>query len=168
KFDQSSTNNFTGFGRIDSIVKSSLDNTMIENNNDGEQLTSYITLSELEKNRLPTSELQKLPAYKNYERGDVSYRLYLKNISKFVDENDLKYVYGRYIDFSNIQHQNTFDIRLMKEGKMKGQAFITMPSEQLAVKALQDTNGYILKDKPLIVQFARTQKAKLDKNTISE
>lgn len=40
---------------------------------------------------------------------------------------------------------------LMKEGRMKGQAFVGLPSEQSAEKALRETNGYILYDKPLIV-----------------
>lgn len=40
---------------------------------------------------------------------------------------------------------------LMKEGRMKGQAFVGLPSEQSAEKALRETNGYVLHDKPLIV-----------------
>ena len=34
---------------------------------------------------------------------------------------------------------------------MKGQAFVGMPSEDLALQALQDTNGYLLQGKPLVV-----------------
>lgn len=44
-----------------------------------------------------------------------------------------------------------FDIVLMKEGRMKGQAFIGLPSEKSAERALRDTNGYVLNDKPLVV-----------------
>lgn len=44
-----------------------------------------------------------------------------------------------------------FDIMLMKEGRMKGQAFVGLPSEQSAEKALRETNGYVLFDKPLVV-----------------
>lgn len=44
-----------------------------------------------------------------------------------------------------------FDIVLMKEGRMKGQAFVGLPSVQSAEKALQETNGYVLYDKPLVV-----------------
>ena len=39
----------------------------------------------------------------------------------------------------------------MKEGRMKGQAFVGLPSEQSAEKALRETNGYVLYDKPLVV-----------------
>ena len=43
---------------------------------------------------------------------------------------------------------------------MKGQAFITLPSERRAKRALRDTNGLIVKGKPMVVQFARSNKAK--------
>ncbi len=39
----------------------------------------------------------------------------------------------------------------MQHGRMKGQAFVGMPSEDLALQALQDTNGYLLQGKPLVV-----------------
>ena len=39
----------------------------------------------------------------------------------------------------------------MKEGRMKGQAFITLPSEDKAKKALRDAHGYILQGKPMVI-----------------
>ena len=39
----------------------------------------------------------------------------------------------------------------MQQGRMKGQAFVGMPSEELALRALQDTNGYVLQGKPMVV-----------------
>lgn len=58
-----------------------------------------------------------------------------------------------------------FDIVLMKEGRMKGQAFVGLPTEQSAEKALRETNGYVLYDKPLVVvsflyAFAKWNKLK--------
>ena len=44
----------------------------------------------------------------------------------------------------------------MTEGRMKGQAFITLPSVKRAEQALKDTNGYVLNGKPLVVHFARS------------
>lgn len=44
-----------------------------------------------------------------------------------------------------------FDIRLMKEGRMKGQAFIGLPNEKAATKALKEANGYVLYEKPMVV-----------------
>ena len=44
-----------------------------------------------------------------------------------------------------------FNIRLMTSGRMKGQAFIGLPSEDIALQAVTDTNGYQLKGKPIVV-----------------
>ena len=34
---------------------------------------------------------------------------------------------------------------------MKGQAFIGLPSEEVALRAVQDTNGYLLHGRPMVV-----------------
>ena len=39
----------------------------------------------------------------------------------------------------------------MKEGRMKGQGFKTFHTEEVAEKALNDTNGYVLNGKPMSV-----------------
>lgn len=39
----------------------------------------------------------------------------------------------------------------MQSGRMKGQAFVGMPSEPAAMKAVQETNGYLLYGKPMVV-----------------
>jgi RNA recognition motif-containing protein len=39
----------------------------------------------------------------------------------------------------------------MKEGRMKGQAFITLPSDNKAKKALREVHGYILHGKPMVI-----------------
>lgn len=43
---------------------------------------------------------------------------------------------------------------------MKGQAFITLQSVKQAELAVKETNGFIIKDKPMVVQFARSAVAK--------
>lgn len=52
-----------------------------------------------------------------------------------------------------------YDVRLMQEGRMKGQAFITLQTVEQAQLALNETNGFILKDKPMVVQFAKISKS---------
>lgn len=47
----------------------------------------------------------------------------------------------------------------MTEGRMKGQAFVTLPSVAQAEKAVAETNGLMLQGKPLVVQFARSATA---------
>ena len=44
-----------------------------------------------------------------------------------------------------------FDIRLMQTGRMKGQAFVGLPEGGVAARALQETNGYMLHGKPMVV-----------------
>lgn len=39
----------------------------------------------------------------------------------------------------------------MKEGRMKGQAFVGLPNEKAAAKALKEANGYVLFGKPMVV-----------------
>ena len=48
----------------------------------------------------------------------------------------------------------------MQEGRMKGQAFITLQNVNQANLALKETNGFIIKDKPMCVQFARSAATK--------
>uniref|UniRef100_A0A3P8W0S5 RNA-binding region-containing protein 3 n=1 Tax=Cynoglossus semilaevis TaxID=244447 RepID=A0A3P8W0S5_CYNSE len=129
-------------------------------------LTSgVISRKELEKGRLSRDEMKKMSVFKNYESGEPTCRLYVKNIPKQVEERDLKYIYGRYVDLSSEMERNMFDVVLMKEGRMKGQAFVGLPSESSAEKALRETNGYILHDKPLVVQFARSARPKDNADT---
>lgn len=52
-----------------------------------------------------------------------------------------------------------YNVRLMQEGRMKGQGFVTLPNIAQAQLALSETNGYILKDKPMVVQFAKVPKS---------
>ena len=44
-----------------------------------------------------------------------------------------------------------FDIRLMKWGRMRNQAFIGLPSVEAAVKAVEEMNGYKLHGRPMVV-----------------
>ncbi|KAI5633284.1 RNA recognition motif domain-containing protein [Phthorimaea operculella] len=114
-----------------------------------------ITKKELLRNRISYSDMKVLPVFKNYHPGQPSMRLYIKNLNKTVTEQDLKRIYRRYIEKLSEEEQNGFDVRVMQEGRMKGQAFVTFPSVSLAENALNETNGYLLKEKPMVVQFAR-------------
>ncbi|XP_067583173.1 RNA-binding region-containing protein 3 isoform X3 [Pseudorca crassidens] len=107
-------------------------------------------------------EMETLSVFRSYEPGEPNCRIYVKNLAKQVQEKDLKFIFGRYVDFSSETQRIMFDIRLMKEGRMKGQAFIGLPNEKAAAKALKEANGYILFGKPMVVQFARSARPKQD------
>ncbi|KAL1006675.1 hypothetical protein UPYG_G00075260, partial [Umbra pygmaea] len=149
-----------GFGKIYPATQAS---RLEEDTDEDEDVPSdVISRKELEKGRLSRDEIKRMSVFKNYEPGEPTCRLYVKNIAKSVEEKDLKYIYGRYIDVSSEAERNMFDIVLMKDGRMKGQAFVGLPSERSAEKALRDTNGYVLYDKPLVVSFARSARPKTD------
>lgn len=118
----------------------------------------FISMSELRKGRLSQREMEKVTVFRNYQEGEPSRRVYIKNLAKQVTEEDLHWIFGRYVDWNNDGQKAVFDIRLMKEGRMKGQAFVTLGLDEQAVKAVRDTNGYVLKGKPMAVQFARSAK----------
>ncbi|XP_043231892.1 RNA-binding region-containing protein 3-like isoform X2 [Amphibalanus amphitrite] len=121
-----------------------------------EEESEFITDRQLAENRLSAEDRKLLPVFARYTAGEVSARLYIKNLDKRVVAADLRRVFGRYIDWTDEEHKNAFDIRLMQEGRMKGQAFISLPSTAAAERALADTHGFILRDKPMVVQFARS------------
>ncbi|XP_036934873.1 RNA-binding region-containing protein 3 isoform X2 [Acanthopagrus latus] len=150
-----------GFGKLYPSTQPSQQQD--QHSDDEQDLPSdVISRKELEKGRLSRDEIKRMSVFKNYEPGEPTCRLYVKNIAKQVEEKDLKYIYGRYINPSSETERNMFDIVLMKEGRMKGQAFVGLPSEQSAEKALRETNGYVFYDKPLVVQFARSARPKQD------
>ena len=120
----------------------------------------FVSEEELRKGRLSEKELKSFSAFKNYNPGDTTTRLYIKNLTKQVKEKDLHYIFGKYVNWQNNDEKIMYDIRLMTEGKMKGQAFITLPSEKKAEEAVRDTNGFSLYGKPIVVSFARSAKPK--------
>ncbi|KAM4022188.1 RNA-binding region-containing protein 3 isoform 1-T2 [Anomaloglossus baeobatrachus] len=131
-----------------------------EDEDDDDLPKEFISRKQLEKGRLSKEEMRKLSVFKNHDPGEPNCRLYVKNLSKQVTEKDLKFIFGKFIDFSSPTEKNMFDIRLMTEGRMKGQAFIGLPSEEVAEKALKHTHGYVLFDKPMVIQFARSARPK--------
>uniref|UniRef100_A0A8C2XAT6 RNA-binding region-containing protein 3 n=1 Tax=Cyclopterus lumpus TaxID=8103 RepID=A0A8C2XAT6_CYCLU len=139
-----------GFGKLYPSAQASQQEE--EHSDEEQELPSdVVSRKELEKGRLSRDEIKRMSVFKNYEAGEPTCRLYVKNIAKQVEEKDMKYIYGRYVNPLSEAERNMFDIVLMKEGRMKGQAFVGLPSGQSAEKALRETNGYVLYDKPLVV-----------------
>ncbi|ESO97585.1 hypothetical protein LOTGIDRAFT_104371 [Lottia gigantea] len=151
----------SGFGVIEPPPKP----VETENTEEEADCSEFISEKELKHGCIPEHKRKDINVFKKYNKGDPSSRLYIKNLAKQATEKDLKYIYGRYIDWPNGTEANAFDIRVMKEGRMKGQAFVTLPSETAAIKALNDTHAFVLHDKPMVVQFARSAKATADPNT---
>lgn len=163
KMDEHGTSPSGGFGLMFPVPKNAYEVESAKNTGitqEEETRGSTITAEELEANRISPKDQKHHPVFRNYQPGIPSCRLYIKNLAKQVTERDLHYIYRRYLTPNTDEQGNMFDVRLMTEGRMKGQAFITLQGTKEAEAALRETNGYILKNKPLVVQFARSAKTK--------
>jgi len=116
---------------------------------------NYISIDDLQKNKISQEEMVKLPAYRNYREGIPSRTLFLKNVNvKLTKEKDLEYIFGRYLNDEEIKDK--LQIRLMTSGRMKGQAFIKLPTVEMASLLLKEVHGYILNEKALIIQYGKS------------
>ncbi|XP_061358304.1 U11/U12 small nuclear ribonucleoprotein 65 kDa protein isoform X2 [Gastrolobium bilobum] len=114
----------------------------------------FLTREELGRGKLPPEEILSLPMFKNYTPGNPAPVLYIKNLAKDVIADDFYFIFGSL--FGSIEAAKSgLQVKLMQEGRMRGQAFLTFPSIELAHHALNLVNGYVLKDKPMIIQFGR-------------
>ncbi|KAI5062294.1 hypothetical protein GOP47_0022833 [Adiantum capillus-veneris] len=116
------------------------------------------TRDELIAGRMPSNELFALPMCKNYTRGAPTAVLYIKNLAKDVAPDDLYFIFGAVFGETK-DFRSQLGIKLMQEGRMRGQAFVDFPSAALAEDALNMTHGYMLKGKPMVVQFGRNPAA---------
>uniref|UniRef100_A0A8R7VD52 RRM domain-containing protein n=1 Tax=Triticum urartu TaxID=4572 RepID=A0A8R7VD52_TRIUA len=112
------------------------------------------TPQEIEKEKLPTEEILSLPMFKNYTPGNPASVLYIKNLAKDVVHDDFYYVFGSVFESLDAARSG-LSIKLMQEGRMRGQAFVTFPSVEHAQRALNLAHGYAFKGKPMIIQFGR-------------
>ncbi|CAL0322785.1 unnamed protein product [Lupinus luteus] len=118
----------------------------------------FLTLEDLESGKLPPEEILSLPMFKNYTAGNPAPVLYIKNLAKDVIADDFYFIFGSL--FESIEAAKSgLQIKLMQEGRMRGQAFLTFPSIELAHHGLNLVNGYVLKGKPMVIQFGRNPAA---------
>ncbi|KAK3099503.1 hypothetical protein FSP39_005434 [Pinctada imbricata] len=111
---------------------------------------AYIPECDIVANRLSVGEIKALPRFENYSAGTPNKTLYLKNLSPKVTPEDLVSVFGRFQESG----QQQIVYRLMS-GRMKGQGFVEFKDEETAAKALILANGYMLKGKPMVIQYGR-------------
>ncbi|PKI77323.1 hypothetical protein CRG98_002268 [Punica granatum] len=103
-------------------------------------------------------EILSLPQFKNYTAGNPAPVLYIKNLAKDVVHDDFYFIFGSLFA-SMDEAKSNLHVKLMQEGRMRGQAFVTFPSVELAQTALNLVNGYVYKGKPMIIQFGRNAAA---------
>ncbi|EOY10723.1 RNA-binding family protein isoform 4 [Theobroma cacao] len=106
-----------------------------EPNEEDSDAKCFATADELEKGKLPPEEILSLPMFKNYAAGNPASVLYIKNLAKDVVPEDFYFIFGSL--FGSIDAAKSgLNVKLMQEGRMRGQAFVTFPAVELAHHAL--------------------------------
>ena len=105
--------------------------------------------------KMNLEEIMKIPRFRNYVRGEPSKTLYVKNLDpRKVQESDLSRLFLPFVNTpasASSAPAPTLPIRLMREGRMKGQAFIKFSSVEDASQALESVIGTVLHGKPIII-----------------
>lgn len=116
----------------------------------------FIPLSELETKKMSVDALAKLGKFKNHEYGEPSNILYIKNLARATDLDDLEYVFGAFVtEEKEKEGVSSPPIQHMSTGRMRGQAFVTFPSMEDARIALEYCHGHMLNSKPMIISFGK-------------
>ncbi|XP_022594566.1 RNA-binding protein 41 isoform X1 [Seriola dumerili] len=109
-----------------------------------------ITDEEILQNRESEEGIRSIPRFRNYRPGIPSKVLCVKNMSAQASVAQLVAVFSRF----EPENGPPVIYRLLT-GRMKGQAFITLPDAETAQRALLLVHGYRLLGKPLVVEFGR-------------
>ncbi|XP_033616195.1 RNA-binding protein 41 isoform X3 [Fukomys damarensis] len=97
------------------------------------QTIKFVPEDEIQRNRLSEEEIRKIPMFSSYNPGEPN-----------------KARKGPPIQFQ------------MMTGRMRGQAFITFPSKEIAWEALHLANGYKLHGKILVIEFGKNRSQRSD------
>eukprot|EP00736_Rhodelphis_marinus_P000525 Rmarinus@m.27385 len=112
-----------------------------------------VTQESIISGKASDSDLQQIAMFTKYKQGEPSPRLFVKNLHKSVTQIELRPLFDA--SFPGDTPKGDVDIQIMS-GRMKGQAFVSMPSIDLAKAALSLLHGYRLKGKPMYVAFAKS------------
>ncbi|XP_072361534.1 RNA-binding protein 41 isoform X2 [Scyliorhinus torazame] len=116
------------------------------------QQVEAVPKEEIWKNKLSQEEIRMIPRFSNYKPGQPSRVLYLKNLNPKATLEDL---FSLFVSFQQKDGPQLL-FRLLT-GRMKGQAFITFPSVEMAMEALNMVNGYNLMGKPIIIEYGQNR-----------
>uniref|UniRef100_A0A3P9JE60 RNA-binding protein 41 n=1 Tax=Oryzias latipes TaxID=8090 RepID=A0A3P9JE60_ORYLA len=119
-----------------------------------------ITDAEILENRELEEAIRSIPRFRNYQPGKPSKVLCVKNVSTHASLAQLVALFSRFEkkDAAPILYR-------LLTGRMKGQAFVTLPDTETAQHALHLVHGYRLLGKPLVVEFGHErQEEKMEEN----
>ncbi|XP_069572327.1 RNA-binding protein 41 isoform X2 [Brachyistius frenatus] len=112
-----------------------------------------VTDDDILKNRESDDGIRSVPRFRNYQPGKPSEVLCVKNLSTQASVAQLVALFSRFE-----QKNGPPVVYRLLTGRMKGQAFITLPDAETAQNALQLVHGYRLLGKPLVVEFGRERR----------
>ena len=151
-----------GFGKIEPKPKPSTEEEIPKPDINYEiDPAKFYTYNMISESKLTKQQMRDFSVFKNYSAGEPTCRLYIKNLTKHTAEQDIVNLFGSFVDWSQ-EAYNSFDVRVMKEGRMKGQGFVSLPNEEAAKRILNNCNGFVMNGKPMVIQFARSAKAKIE------
>ncbi|CAF4762648.1 unnamed protein product [Pieris macdunnoughi] len=104
----------------------------------------------LEGTKMSLDDIKSIERFKDYKPGIPSKVLYLKNIAPSVSEEQISLLFNQF----QLENGGPIDVHLLS-GRMRGQAFVTFRSEDLAIQALDEVNGTIMSGRPIIAEFGR-------------
>ncbi|XP_062309600.1 RNA-binding protein 41 [Osmerus eperlanus] len=109
-----------------------------------------ISDGEILENRESEEEIRNIPRFHNYQPGEPSKVLCVRNLTGQASVAQLVALFSRF------QGEGGPPVlyRLLT-GRLKGQAFITLSDTETAQVALRLVNGYRLLGKPLVIEFGR-------------
>ncbi|XP_077360469.1 RNA-binding protein 41 [Festucalex cinctus] len=113
-----------------------------------------VTDQEILDNRESHEGIRSIPRFRNYQPGKPSRVVCVKNLSPQASVAQLVALFSR---FEGAGGGPPLLYRLLT-GRMKGQAFVTLPDTETAQNALQLLHGYRLLGKPLVLEFGRERK----------
>ncbi|XP_062868028.1 RNA-binding protein 41 [Trichomycterus rosablanca] len=122
-----------------------------------------ISDEEIRNNRETEDGIRKIPRFQNYQFGEPSNVLCIKNLSHQASLAQLVSLFSRF----QKDETNPIVYRLLT-GRLKGQAFITFSDIETAQAALDMVNGYRLLGKPLVIEFGREKRQAKSQDSSAE
>ncbi|XP_013192684.1 RNA-binding protein 41-like [Amyelois transitella] len=104
----------------------------------------------LEGTQMSLDDIRKIDRFKDYEPGIPSKVLYLKNLASSVTREQLALLFNQFM----MSNGGPINVDLLT-GRMRGQAFVSFTSEDIAIQALEEVNGTIMCGRPIIAEFGR-------------
>ncbi|XP_041742661.1 RNA-binding protein 41 isoform X1 [Coregonus clupeaformis] len=108
---------------------------------------------EIQQNRETEEGIRSIPRFHNYQPGEPSKVLCVKNLSAHASVAQLVALFSRF----DCDITQPVLYRLLT-GRLKGHAFITLSDTETSQRALELVNGYRLLGKPLVIEFGRERK----------